>query len=276
VDGNVARIWIVPSYDGKFLPSQNCISSPSYDGAILISGTTEYPAMTLYEVTFKLQHECPFNDLSKEHPTAIISHWCNYVNDVLEISADNLDSFDSLQQSIDKLTRNLGVEVLRKVFTKANQQLVTQHCGCNHYRSTSPVIESNHCLELQPTIYKGGWEWYRIIAFTEKDIRRLFQQLDEFCEVEVTSRRAIEEGSVRETLLISTASLFGELTNRQQEALSIAVESGYYRVPKKVTTEDIANRMGVPRTTFEEHLRKAESKLLQAVAPYMQLRQGQR
>ncbi len=38
-----------------------------------------------------------------------------------------------------------------------------------------------------------------------------------------------------------------------------------------ITTE-IANRMGVPRTTHEEHLRKAESKILTTIAPYLELR----
>jgi len=90
--------------------------------------------------------------------------------------------------------------------------------------------------------------------------------------VEVISRRTNKEGSVREGLLISTASLFGELTDRQLQALVLAVENGYYRVPKKITTEEIAEKLGVPRTTYEEHLRKAESKLLSSVAPYMQLR----
>ena len=30
------------------------------------------------------------------------------------------------------------------------------------------VFEKNNCLELQPTVYKGGWEYYRLIAFSEK------------------------------------------------------------------------------------------------------------
>jgi hypothetical protein len=43
-------------------------------------------------------------------------------------------------------------------------------------------------------------------------------------------------------------------------------------VPKRVTTDEIAERLGVPRTTYEEHLRKAEGKVLRAVAPYLELK----
>lgn len=228
--------------------------------------------MTIYEVGFKLQHDCPFNDLSKQYPSALISHWCNNENDVMEVSYDDVSIFESLQQSLQELHKKLGVKVSRRVFTKSNVQLLTQSCGCNHYRSTSPTIEKNHCLELQPTIYKGGWEWYRVIAFSEKDIRNLFRELDEFCKVEVISRTKNVDGAVRDTFLISTTNLLGALTGKQMEALMVAVENGYYGVPKKTTTEEIAKRLGVPRTTYEEHLRKAESKVLSSVEPYMQLR----
>jgi hypothetical protein len=38
-----------------------------------------------------------------------------------------------------------------------------------------------------------------------------------------------------------------------------------------MTAEQIAGKRKVPRTTYEEHLRKAESKILQAIAPYVRM-----
>ncbi len=228
--------------------------------------------MVHYEVSFKLSHECPYLDLSKKYPSVVMSHWCNNDRDVLELSYHDLDSFQELQEDMEKLSETLGVRILRRAFSKSNVQLVTQHCGCNHFQSTTPTIEKNNCLELQPTIYRDGWEWYRVIAFSEKDLRALFQDLDKFCEVEVLSKSKVEDSSVRDTFVVSTANLLGELTDKQLEALVLALDNGYYRVPKKVTTEEIANKLKLPRTTFEEHLRKAESKVLRAVEPYIQLR----
>jgi hypothetical protein len=54
-------------------------------------------------------------------------------------------------------------------------------------------------------------------------------------------------------------------------ALLTAVEHGYYEIPKRVTADELAKRQGQPRSTLEEHIRKAESKVLLAVAPYMML-----
>jgi predicted DNA binding protein len=227
--------------------------------------------MTRYEVGFKVQHDCPFNDLSKEFPSVVFAQWCNNKQDILEVSYDRLDLYDAVQERLQELAKKLGVKITKKVFTEPNQQLFIGHCGCDHFKSVCPTIEKNHCLELQPTIYHEGWEWYRAIAFSDKDIKNLFRQLGEFCDIQVVSRTAKESGAIRDNLVISASNLVGNLTEKQLQALLFAVSNGYYRVPKKVKTVEIAKLMGVPRTTYEEHLRKAESKILGAVAPYLQL-----
>ena len=226
--------------------------------------------MTLYEVGFRLQHDCPFNDLSREYPSLTISHWCNHGKDVMEISCPDLELFEQLQGDLDRLAERLGVKITRKSFAKPNVQIVTQQCGCVNIKApVASVIEDKNCLELQPTIYKEGWEWYRIIGFSEKDVKSLFKVLDSYCKIEMLSRDNNPYGSVRDTFIVSTASLFGQLTAKQSQALILALDNGYYRVPKKVTTEEIAGRLGLPRTTYEEHLRKAEGKVLRAIAPYI-------
>ena len=157
----------------------------------------------------------------------------------------------------------MKTKILRKSNSSRNVQIVIQHCGCENVPApVSPVFEKNSCLELQPAVYKGGWEYYRLISFSEKDLRKVFATLEEYCNLEIISRRAISSGAVKETMLVSTASLFGGLTRKQVQALVFALENGYYQVPKKVTTEEMASKLRLPRTTYEEHLRKAEGKVL--------------
>lgn len=50
-----------------------------------------------------------------------------------------------------------------------------------------------------------------------------------------------------------------------------AISRGYYEIPKRVSTEEIARSLNLPRTTYEEHLRKAESKVMKAVEPLLEL-----
>ncbi|HUK49464.1 MAG TPA: helix-turn-helix domain-containing protein [Terriglobales bacterium] len=227
--------------------------------------------MAHFEVTFKLQHDCPYNSFSKAHPTAIISHWCNWSRDVLEISHRDLQD-TRIQKEIQELTRALESRVIRKSNATSNLQIVLQHCACDKIPPpTLPVIEGRNCLELQPAVYTGGWEWYRVIAFAEKDLKQLFKDLDEYCKIEVTSRRIVENESIRDTFLVSTAALFGTLTTKQRRAVISALDNGYYHMPRRATAGEIAEKLGVPRTSYVDHLRKAENKLLQAVGSYLRL-----
>ena len=52
------------------------------------------------------------------------------------------------------------------------------------------------------------------------------------------------------------------LSPRQREAFELARDEGYYAYPRGATATDLADSLGVSKTTFLEHLRKAESKLL--------------
>lgn len=54
----------------------------------------------------------------------------------------------------------------------------------------------------------------------------------------------------------------GVLTSRQREAVTAAVENGYYESPRQGTVGDVAERLGVTRSTAAEHLRKAEAAIM--------------
>jgi predicted DNA binding protein len=225
--------------------------------------------MTLYETAFRLQHDCPLNDLSKQHPELVMSSWCNSDTDVLEISGEGVER-EQIQEDIDSMWQKMKVKPLRRSSSQRDLQVVIHHCHCEIIAApVTPVFEKNHCLELQPCVYKGGWEYYRMVSFSEKDARNVFGTLGRYCKVEVISRRVIRSGAVKETMLVSTQALFGGLTRKQVQALVFALENGYYQVPKKVTTEEMASKLKLPRTTYEEHLRKAEGKVLRSMAPYI-------
>jgi predicted DNA binding protein len=55
------------------------------------------------------------------------------------------------------------------------------------------------------------------------------------------------------------------LTERQREVFEQAVELGYYEIPRGVNQEGLAARIGCAPSTVDEHLRKAESKMLSAL-----------
>lgn len=190
----------------------------------------------------------------------------------MEIDCPDIETFTRIEKDLDELLNWKGGRVLKKNFLDRNLQLIIKTCRCSKISpNVSDVIEKHSCLGIPPETFFGGWEEYRVIGFREADYKRMFQELSELGPVEILEKKIVPEKSLRDAFVISMSSVFSDLTDKQVNSLIAALEYGYYQIPKKLTAEEIAHKHHVPRTTFEEHLRKAESKILRAIAPYIRM-----
>lgn len=55
------------------------------------------------------------------------------------------------------------------------------------------------------------------------------------------------------------------LTDRQQEVLEVAFENGYFEVPRKSSTADLAEELELDSSTVSEHLQRAQRNLIATV-----------
>ena len=226
----------------------------------------------MFEVIFKAKHECPYVRFSEKYPDVKIAQWCNHRVDVLEIECRDIETFNRIGPSLRALLLWKGGKILSESFGERNIQVITKTCRDFQITpSISGVVEKNSFLEIPPVVYDGGWETHKTIGFREADFRNLFKSLERLGPVEVLNKRVYPEKSMIDTFAVSLGSVFQELTAKQVDAIATALESGYYQVPKKISTEQLALKVKVPRTTFEEHLRKAESKVLRGLAPFLLL-----
>lgn len=70
-----------------------------------------------------------------------------------------------------------------------------------------------------------------------------------------------------------TSPLFlSKLTEKQARALLAAHAAGYYEFPRKTTTEDVSTSLGLARSTFEQHLNRAEHHVVRAMLPMVRMR----
>lgn len=56
-----------------------------------------------------------------------------------------------------------------------------------------------------------------------------------------------------------------KLSTKQKQALLTAFALGYYDVPRRISSEDLARHLNADKSTIVEHLRKAERKLIDGI-----------
>ncbi|WP_049917044.1 helix-turn-helix domain-containing protein [Halogeometricum pallidum] len=221
--------------------------------------------MSLYEASFRVKHECPYREISERHPDLTIREW--YLSDcqVIEITAPGSPT-EELLDEID----HIGT-ILHKSIDESGLHVVTQSCLCSLEDSIIERFEAHNCLYQPPTIHRQGWEHYTVIAFDESDVRALLHDLEADRDIEVLSKTAITEQQIPHSMLAPVDQLFENVTERQLAALRLALESGYYEQPRKTSLRELADQTAVARSTYEEHLRKAENKILTNAGQFLRL-----
>ena len=64
---------------------------------------------------------------------------------------------------------------------------------------------------------------------------------------------------------ISISSVLPNLSKKQYDAFNLAIREGYYDFPKKTDLKSLAKLMGISYSTYQEHLKRAESKVIPSV-----------
>lgn len=222
--------------------------------------------MPLYEVVFKVTHDCPFGNISRRFPSLKMFLWCNREHEVIEILADDQEEYSAVMEEIVKLGG-----IIEESSDRDSVHIVTKKCFCTTENSVSKNIDEFNLLHVLPVVYERGWEYYRVIAFRHEDLKNLLQRLEEMNFIVEVLRKVPFDGFIASSLTLTADALFSDLTEKQMDALLTAYSHGYYKLPRKTDVKTIALRRKVPRTTFQEHLKKAENKIIASLIPYIQL-----
>ena len=84
------------------------------------------------------------------------------------------------------------------------------------------------------------------------------EQVKEFLEKSEVNYRVVSLTDAK----FSLNSPISRLTEKQQEAISLAFKLGYFDTPRKISTDELAQKLGLSSSTLAVHLRRAERRLL--------------
>ncbi|HZY69377.1 MAG TPA: helix-turn-helix domain-containing protein [Thermoplasmata archaeon] len=213
--------------------------------------------MPVVDARVRIHHPCPYCDISAEFPATLLLLWCDNRRDVFLVSspdpAEQKQVLGALRDSFHA----------RPLATDGNEALV----AVPDFEWTTPpsvtsLARKTDVWVLHPVVYFGGTETYRFVAPSNGDLKGLIVRLRKLGDVEVLSvagRASL--GPVRD---LPTASIhfFEGLTDQQARSLVAAYEGGLLHVPARSSWADVARRIGLSRSTFGEHLRKGQLRLL--------------
>jgi predicted DNA binding protein len=223
--------------------------------------------MGLWEISFRTQYDYPFIKMSARHPGLPISMWCIWNRELVQVPT--LD--EAILADIAKEIRKAG-KCIDQWVEAGDSRIFMLKCTCGNQDSPWNVWEAHEAVDAPPAIFKDGWGHFRVIAFDETRTRDLFRDFNKRGPTELIRKRELPLTVLPTTIWVN--SLFGEMTSKQTDALLKAHRYGYYASPREVTTENIARSLGVSRSTYEEHLRKAENRIMSNLVPYLQLFAG--
>ncbi len=150
---------------------------------------------------------------------------------------------------------NVEEEVLRDGHLYFVDYVVRDSAGT----STINLLFSSGVVFNPPATVRNDYEIPHILSPTVENLRRLKRKLEE-------KKRSFRILSLREVPSLSREAQVSwrkPLTPRQLEALLAAYRGGFYSYPRGARMVDLAQLVGLSRSTFQEHLRLAEVKLIQ-------------
>lgn len=212
----------------------------------------------MHEATFRLAGAGDLARLSDEFD-ARISLWCNDHSDLVQLRCSPGEA-EALLERLDAL---VGVD--DAVVDGGAVVAVTTACvRAGDAPTVDAHLEEHGCLLVPPLRYADGMRHCRVLALEAERLTGLYRSLLESFDVDVGAKRELEG-----VPSVSPAGFEGSaptLTRRQRQVFGLALERGYYELPREVSMVEIAAEVGIDRRTAEEHRRRAERKVLAALS----------
>ncbi|MCL4326826.1 MAG: helix-turn-helix domain-containing protein [Candidatus Thermoplasmatota archaeon] len=221
------------------------------------------------EITLKLHHDLPFNNVSKMFPEATIYRWCNSYVDYIEIHSDDAE-MDRIIEALPAFIEEIHSETVYISRQKGRASVIIK-CRCNINNSTIRMTESESCLWRAPVKYKSGEEEITVISPVQENFRSLYDKLSKIGEVEISRKFQVLPEDLRDNWTVSIMELFSEMTDIQTKYILEAISAGYFDTPRRVSLEELAKRNGISQSTMQEHINKARNRIIYSVEPYLRM-----
>jgi predicted DNA binding protein len=194
----------------------------------------------MYQATLHLQLDKP----------CILSQLANEFNRPLDIDIEELHDHKVTfildgNAHTDEYYNSISLSDVHHVERLDSNSILVTKPSCGAYSA----VYNNHGILRRQNRVSASQRTYNILTFRHTDIRNIIKDFREI-------------GTVTLGELAEFGNTASDLTTRQREVIEIALEEGYFQWPRGITSDELADQLGISRPTCLEHLRKAEQTLL--------------
>ncbi|MGV8169369.1 MAG: helix-turn-helix domain-containing protein [Candidatus Nanoarchaeia archaeon] len=119
-----------------------------------------------------------------------------------------------------------------------------------------PAYNPKFIKPVPDFISKEGYHIWTIASWKKEDLKPVIDIAKKYYDGKILKLKKEKLSN------ISFTSVFPDLSEQQKKAFELAVNEKYYAFPRKTNVHKLAKLMKVSYSTYQEHLRKAESKLI--------------
>jgi predicted DNA binding protein len=224
------------------------------------------------EVTLLIRHhEEPESDISADYPDVTIRSRSSLTGRtknrkrIIEVSGDPedvrsfLDDFAAAEPILD-------LERLTEVGD--GRCFVAMTYDAYQWDSIAERLSNLGVHYRNGTVIRGGWERWTLYLDADDDLGEIVDRL-ESAGNDTRLHRDVALSEVGANDQLDMTALARDLTSRQIEVLTTAVEIGYYEAGSDASIAEIGERLGISPTTTWEHLNRAERKVMAEVYDFL-------
>ncbi len=119
------------------------------------------------------------------------------------------------------------------------------------------VFYNKEIIHYQPILFRhDGWEEWEVASLKRKNLEDLLSSgtIHYRLKLRYLKRKKITQ--------VGFFTMLPTLSVKQEHAVQLALEQGYYTYPRKTSLKRLATLAGLSFSTFQAHVRKAENKIL--------------
>ncbi len=205
----------------------------------------------MWVAKFKIKHNCWILQKTIKYHVSAVGLPLNTFEKNDKKYHTGLDFLRGSEENKRKLVKSLEKDSRVKKFVVRDDQLLTLIEGEDFI---AHVFDPS-LFFVSPVLQKEGYEYWELWSWKRLTLVSFYNKVKHLGTIEMLKLR-------KEIPLLTIHQALPKLTVKQQTAYHLAQELGYYEYPRKISVEELAKKARMPRTTFQTHLRKAESKVM--------------